>query len=212
MQLKVQLEQHRQRELQEVQQQQQERLRQLEGLFEQQPQGSHDQQPQPPQGLETGKEEQPLYGPVTPVWLRLGGPTTIPAKPWREDGVVALACAMRMPVDPSSAIKGSLYGIEGIAPGFLEGRQPWEDLSADGADEAGTSGGGEVDETGTWTSVDDDGRFPSLIDLFLHHGGSLETVQELIRASRRVRRRRWSTGVFGGSAFEPLLHRMSPIS
>jgi len=29
--------------------------------------------------------------------------------------------------------------------------------------------------------VDDDGKFPSLIDLFLHHGGSLETVQELIR-------------------------------
>jgi len=29
--------------------------------------------------------------------------------------------------------------------------------------------------------VDDDGRFPSLIDLFLHHGGSLETVQVLIR-------------------------------
>jgi len=29
--------------------------------------------------------------------------------------------------------------------------------------------------------VDDDGRFPSLIDLFLRHGGSLETVQKLIR-------------------------------
>jgi len=29
--------------------------------------------------------------------------------------------------------------------------------------------------------MDDDGRFPPLIDLFLHHGGSLETVQELIR-------------------------------
>jgi len=29
--------------------------------------------------------------------------------------------------------------------------------------------------------VDDDGRFPSLIDLFLHHGGSLETIEELIR-------------------------------
>ena len=29
--------------------------------------------------------------------------------------------------------------------------------------------------------MDDDGKFPSLIDLFLHHGGSLETVQELIR-------------------------------
>ena len=29
--------------------------------------------------------------------------------------------------------------------------------------------------------MDDDGRFPSLIDLFLRHGGSLETVVELIR-------------------------------
>jgi len=29
--------------------------------------------------------------------------------------------------------------------------------------------------------VDDDGLFPSLVDLFLHHGGSLETIQELIR-------------------------------
>ena len=29
--------------------------------------------------------------------------------------------------------------------------------------------------------MDDDGRFPSLIDLFLHHGGSLETIEELIR-------------------------------
>jgi hypothetical protein len=29
--------------------------------------------------------------------------------------------------------------------------------------------------------VDDDGRFPSLVDLFLRHGGSLETIEELIR-------------------------------
>ena len=29
--------------------------------------------------------------------------------------------------------------------------------------------------------MDDDGRFPSLIDLFLRHGGSLETIEELIR-------------------------------
>ena len=28
--------------------------------------------------------------------------------------------------------------------------------------------------------MDDNGRFPSLSDLFLRHGGSLETVQELI--------------------------------
>ena len=30
--------------------------------------------------------------------------------------------------------------------------------------------------------MDDDGRFPSLVDLFLRHGGSLETVEELIRS------------------------------
>ena len=29
--------------------------------------------------------------------------------------------------------------------------------------------------------MDDDGRFPSLVDLFLRHGGSLETVEDLIR-------------------------------
>jgi len=29
--------------------------------------------------------------------------------------------------------------------------------------------------------VDDDGRFPCLVDLFLRHGGSLETVENLIR-------------------------------
>jgi len=42
-------------------------------------------------------------------------------------------------------------------------------------------GGGGASETGTWKTVDDDGRFPSLVDLFLRHGGSLETVEELIR-------------------------------
>jgi len=86
-----------------------------------------------------------------------------------------------MPADPQSEIKGTIYGIEGITLGFLRDRRPWEDLSADGGDEAGTSGGGDADETGTWRSVDDDRRFPSLVDLFLRHGGSLETVQELIR-------------------------------
>jgi hypothetical protein len=29
--------------------------------------------------------------------------------------------------------------------------------------------------------VDDDGWFPSLVNLFLRHGGSLETIEELIR-------------------------------
>ena len=113
------------------------------------------------------------------------GPATVPAEPRWEDGVVVLALAMRTPADTSSEIKGSLYGIEGITPGYLEGRRSWEDVArtsgAGGEDEAGTSGGSEAGETGTWKSVDDDGRFPSLINLFLRHGGSLEMVQELIR-------------------------------
>jgi hypothetical protein len=89
---------------------------------------------------------------------------------------------MRTLADPRFEIKGTLYGIEGIAPGFLEGRRPWEDMAgtsgADGEEEARASDGGEA---GNWRSTDDDGRFPSLVDLFLRHGGSLETVQELIR-------------------------------
>ena len=88
---------------------------------------------------------------------------------------------MRTPVDPQSEIKGTIYGIEGIAPGFLRECRPWEDHNLAEEDEARTSGGGGASETGTWRTVDDDGRFPTLIDMFLRHGGSLETVQELIR-------------------------------
>jgi len=87
---------------------------------------------------------------------------------------------MRTPVDPQSEIKGTIYGIKGIAPGFLRERRPWEDHNPVEEDEAETSGGGGTDETGTWRTVDDDGRFPSLIDLFLRHGWLLESVQELI--------------------------------
>ena len=94
---------------------------------------------------------------------------------------MVIACAMRTPANPQSEIKGSLYGIDGIAPGFLRDRWPWEDLGTEEGDNAGTYGGGDANETGTWGLVDDDGRFPSLIDIFQRHGGSLETVQELIR-------------------------------
>ena len=96
--------------------------------------------------------------------------------------MVALACAMRTPADPESEIKGTIYGIKGIAPGFLRDRRLWVDLSTVGDDEVGTSGGGDTGETGTWRTVDDDIWFPSHVDLFLRHGGgSLETIQELIR-------------------------------
>jgi len=87
---------------------------------------------------------------------------------------------MRTPADPQSKIKGTIYGIKGIAPGFLRDRLSWVELSADGGDEAGTSGGGDASKTWTWRSVDDDELFPSLVDLFLRHGGSLEIIQELI--------------------------------
>jgi len=63
--------------------------------------------------------------------------------------VVALAYAMRTRVDPQSEIKGTIYSIEGIAPGFLRDRRPWEDPNAAGEDEAGTSGEGDTSETGT---------------------------------------------------------------
>jgi len=66
-------------------------------------------------------------------------------------------------MDPDSEIKGTLYGIEWAAPVYLEGRRPWEDV-------AGTSGAGEVDE-----------QFPSIIDLFVHHGGLIEVAEELIQ-------------------------------
>ena len=57
----------------------------------------------------------------------------------------------------------------------------WEERVPFEEDEIGTSEGGGGSKTGTWKTVDDDGRFPSLVDLFLRHGGSLETVEELIR-------------------------------
>jgi len=83
---------------------------------------------------------------------------------------------MRTPVDPQSEIKGMIYGIEGITPGFLRERRSWEDRILAEEDKARTSGGGGASETGTWRTVDDDERFPSLIDLFLRHRGSLETI------------------------------------
>jgi len=92
--------------------------------------------------------------------------------------VVALACMMRTPVDPESEIRGTIYGMDGIAPRFLRERQAWEDRIPTEEDEAGTLGS----QDGTWKTVDNDGRFPSLIDLFLHHEGSLETVENLIRS------------------------------
>ena len=137
--------------------------------------------PPSPQRPETGEEGLPVYGPPTPAWLRPGGPASIPAEPGRDDGVVAITCAMRTPAEPQSEIKGSLYGTDGLALGFLRDRRLWEEPIAEEGDEAGTSGGGDANETGTWGSVDDDGRFPSLVDLFLRHGGSLKTIQELIR-------------------------------
>jgi len=95
--------------------------------------------------------------------------------------VVALACMMRTPIDPESEIRRTIYDMDGIAPGFLRERRSWEDRIPTEEDEARTSGDGGGSKTGTWKTVDDDGRFPSLVDLFLGHGGSLETVEELIR-------------------------------
>jgi len=88
---------------------------------------------------------------------------------------------MRTPVDPQSEIRCTIYGMDRIAPGFPQERRSREDRIPAEEDEIGTSGDHGGRETGTWKTVDDDGRFPSLVDLFLRHGGSLETVEELIR-------------------------------
>jgi len=134
--------------------------------------------PQEPRNQEEGLS---AFGPPTPAWLRPGAPAAIPVESGRADGVVALACMMRTPADPDSEIRRMIYGMDGIAPGFLRERRSWEDRIPAEEDEAGTSGGGGGSQTGTWKTVDDDGRFPSLVDLFLRHGGSLETVEVLIR-------------------------------
>ena len=83
--------------------------------------------PPAPQEPENREESLPVYGPRTPAWLRPGAPASILAEPRRADGVVALACMMRTPVDPQSEIKGTIYGMDGIAPRFLRERQSWED-------------------------------------------------------------------------------------
>ena len=164
-------EQDRQQELRELQKQQQQSSQQLEELLEPPPCSLPQPVPPTPQEPKTGEEGLPIYGPPTPAWLRLGAPASIPAESGRADGVVALACMMRTPVDPQSEIKSTIYGIEGIAPGFLREHRSWENRIPAEEDKAGTSGGGGASETGTWKTMDDDGRFPSLIDLMLRHGG-----------------------------------------
>ena len=172
--LEEQLEQCRQQELPELQRQQQQQSQQLEELLGQEPRSPCWPESLPSQWPETGEEGLPVYGPPTPAWLRPGGAASIPDEPRREDGVVALACAIGTPADPQSEIKGTIYGIEGITPAFFRDRRPWVDLSIIGDDEARTTSGGDTSETRTWRSVDDDGRFPSLVDLFLHHSGVVD--------------------------------------
>ena len=148
----------------------------MEELLEPPPHSSPNPVPPTPQEPEAGEEGLPVYGPPTPAWLRLGAPASIPAESGRADGVVALACMMHTPIDPQSEIRGTIYGMDGIAPGLHRERRSWEDRIPAKEDEAEMSGGGGARETGIWKTVDDDGRFPSLVDLFLRHGGSLETV------------------------------------
>jgi len=100
---------------------------------------------------------------------------------------------MRTPTDPEFEIKRTIYGMDGIAPGFLRERRAWEDRFPSEEDEIGTSRSND----GTWKTVDDDGRFPCLVDLFLRHGGSLETVENLIRGVKAIRRRT------GGASTDP---------
>lgn len=106
----------------------------------------------------------PFYGPETPLWLRPGAPTTCPAESGRVDKVVVLVLITRSPVDPKSVIKGTLYGIDGVLPGYIGGRRPW------------------VDEAGPSEACEEDLRFPTFVDLMLCHGGSTELAADLLRS------------------------------
>jgi hypothetical protein len=64
---------------------------------------------------------------------------------------------MRTPTDPESEIKRTLYGMDGIAPGFLRERRAWEDRFPSEEDEIGSSGS----KDGTWKTVDDDSPLAS---------------------------------------------------
>ena len=88
-------------------------------------------------------------------------------------------CARRWILNPKSRAPSTVS--MGLPRGSSEISGRGRISALRGGDDAGTSGSGDANETGTWGSVDDDGRFPSLIDIFLCHGGSLETIQELIR-------------------------------
>ena len=56
---------------------------------------------------------------------------------------------MRTLVDPESEIRRMIYGMDGIASGFLRERRSWEDRIPAEEDEAGTLGDGGGSETGT---------------------------------------------------------------
>jgi len=108
------LEQDRRQEPQEPQGQQQQRGQQSEGPLEPPPHS-------PPQSVlpapqEPGNQEEglPVFGPPTLAWLGLGAPAAIPAESGRADGMVALACTMRTPVDPESEIRRTIYGMDGL--------------------------------------------------------------------------------------------------
>ena len=174
------MEQHWQQELLELQRQQLQRSQQLEELLEPPPRSP----PQPllpsPQRPETGEEGLPVYGPPTPAWLRLGGQS--PSR-LNLGGRTALwlsraRCARLWTLNLRSRVPSTTWmGSPRVPPrpAAVGGTH------CRGWDEDGTSSGGAANEIGTWASVDDDGRFPSLVDICLRNGGSLETIQELIR-------------------------------
>jgi len=125
-------------ELEEQQQQQEEG--QEEGPLEPPPHSLPQPIPPAPQEPRDQEEGLSVFGPPTPAWLRLGAPAAIPAESGRADGVVALACMMHTPADPNSEIKRTIYGTDGIAPGFLRERRAWEDRIPAEEDEVRTSG------------------------------------------------------------------------
>ena len=146
------------------------------------------------------------------TWLRLGGPSSISVEPGQEDGVVAIVCAMRTPVDPQSEIKVSLYGMDGLAPGFLRDRRPWEEPSAEEATTPALLAVATPTRPGPggqWTTT---GGFPLLSTYSCTTEARSTPFRSLSGASRRARRRRWRTRAPVGSVFGPPPIHQSPTS
>ena len=179
------------------------KIQRLEELLEPPPRSPPQPVPPTPQEPKTGEEGLPVYGPPTPAWLRPGAPASIPAEPGRADGVVALACMMRTPVDPQSEIKGMIYASRGSLPDFFENDGRGRITNPLRRMKPGRRVVALLTRPGPGRRWMMTGGSPPLSTCFYVMGGHSRLSTSSSKGSRCARRRRWKTGALIGSAFGP---------